>query len=568
LAFRSLGLHPSLLRGIEDLGFDQPTPIQRAAIPPALAGKDLLACAMTGSGKTAAFLLPILHQLAGGSRGTTRALILTPTRELAAQIFEDVGDLAAHTAVKAAAIYGGVGMGPQEQALRRGVDVLIATPGRLLDHLRQPYANLRGVQHVVLDEADRMLDMGFLPDVRRILGHLPRKRQTLFFSATMPPPIAALAQEMLHDPVRIDLERRTAPATQITQAVYPVPQVLKSSLLVALLRQGEIDDALVFTRTKHRADRVARFLAREGIRASRIHGDRSQGQRTEALRGFKDGKYQVLVATDIAARGIDVEELGHVVNFDVPRAPEDYVHRVGRTGRAQASGFAFTFVSPEEEEELGKIERAVGKKLPRVTATGFDYHAVPKPATSGRHEPALQSGKPSGAKRAMPAGGRTESRATSRARSDHPTRPRARADRAPARPTRTDHAQPRHARTDHAPARHARTDHAPARHARTDHAPARHARTDHAPARPARTDHAPARHARTDHAPARHARTDHAPARHARTDHAAPRHARADHATPSRPRVEPTADRSAPSPHGRRRRTREALGRAWRLVTG
>lgn len=375
MPFSGLKLHPDLLKGIKELGFTRPTPIQEAAIPPALAGRDVLACAMTGSGKTAAFLLPILHRLIDRPRGVTRALVLTPTRELAAQILEDLNDLAVHTPLTGAAVYGGVGMGPQEHAFRSGVDVLVATPGRLLDHFKSPYARLAGVEHLVLDEADRMLDMGFLPDIRRVLRHLPPKRQTLFFSATMPPPILALTRQMLHNPEAIQLDRRPAPAVGITQAVYPVPQELKSSLLLALLERGEMQEALVFTRTKHRANRLAEHLARHGIKAERIHGNRSQPQRTEALAGFKSGKYRVLVATDIAARGIDVVALGHVVNFDVPKAAEDYIHRVGRTARAEATGDAFTLVSPEEEGELRSIERALGKRLPRVTVPDFDYKA-------------------------------------------------------------------------------------------------------------------------------------------------------------------------------------------------
>jgi len=372
-----LKLHPDLLKGIRELGFTRPTPIQQAAIPPALSGRDVLACAMTGSGKTAAFLLPILHRLIDKPRGTTRALVLTPTRELAAQVLEDLNDLAVHTPITGAAVYGGVGMGPQEHAFRSGVDVLVATPGRLLDHFKAPYARLHGVEYLVLDEADRMLDMGFLPDIRRVLRHLPPRRQTLFFSATMPAPIQALTRELLRNPEAIQLDRKPAPAVGITQAVYPVPQELKSALLVRLLAGGEMQQALVFTRTKHRANRLAEHLARAGIKAERIHGNRSQPQRTEALAGFKGGRYRVLVATDIAARGIDVEALGHVVNFDVPTAAEDYIHRVGRTARAEATGDAFTLVSPEEEAELRSIERALGKRLPRVIVPDFDYKARP-----------------------------------------------------------------------------------------------------------------------------------------------------------------------------------------------
>src|SRR5881275_3058394 len=333
---------------------------------------------MTGSGKTAAFLLPILHHLIGKPRGKTRALVLTPTRELAAQILAALDAMAVHTPVTAAAIYGGVGMAPQEHAMRAGVDVLIATPGRLLDHLSSPYANLKNIEFLVLDEADRMLDMGFLPDIKRILKLVPAKRQTLLFSATMPPPIAALTKEMLHNPVMIDLGRRSAPAVGITQAIYPVKQDLKSGLLLALLERNEITQALVFTRTKHRANRLAEQLVKRGIKSERIHGNRSQGQRTAALAGFKAGQYRVLVATDNAARGIDIEALGHVVNFDVPQAPEDYIHRVGRTARAGEVGDAFTFVAPDEQDDLRAIEKAIGKRLPQITIPDFDYNARPE----------------------------------------------------------------------------------------------------------------------------------------------------------------------------------------------
>ena len=377
MPFSNFGLHPDLLRGVKEMGFTRPTPIQQDAIAPAMEGRDVLACAMTGSGKTAAFMLPILNRLLGKKRGVTRALVLTPTRELAAQIDEHTRALAVHTPLSSAAVFGGVGMGPQEHAFRTGVDVLIATPGRLLDHFRFPYAKLEGLEILVLDEADRMLDMGFLPDIRRVLKHLPARRQTLFFSATMPPPIVQLTREMLKNPFTVNLERAPAPAVGITQAVYPVPQNLKAPLFLELLRRGEIVNVLAFTRTKHRANRLADTLSRQGVHCERIHGNRSQLQRTQALAGFKAGKFRVLVATDIAARGIDVEALSHVLNFDVPHVPEDYIHRVGRTARAEMTGDAFTFVSPEEEADLRAIEKAIGKRLPRVTVPGFDYAKAP-----------------------------------------------------------------------------------------------------------------------------------------------------------------------------------------------
>jgi ATP-dependent RNA helicase RhlE len=395
--FTKLGLHPSLLQGLKDLGFSRPTPIQADAIPLALAGQDLLACAMTGSGKTAAFLLPILTKLVDKPRGTTRALVLTPTRELAAQIVEDLNDLAVHTPLTAAAVFGGVGMGPQEHAFRSGVDVIVGTPGRLLDHFRSPYAKIAGLQYLVLDEADRMLDMGFLPDIRRVLRHLPAKRQTLFFSATMPPPIAALSREMLKNPATINIERRSTPAVGITHAVYPVPQHLKPGLLLQLLNGSEMHDALVFTRTKHRANRLAKFLGEQGVKVERIHGNRSQAQRTEALAGFKSGKYRVLVATDIAARGIDVTALGHVVNFDVPLVPEDYIHRVGRTARAETTGSAFTLMAPEEEGSIRGIEKAINSRLPRVTLPDFDYQARAQAPPLDQRPP-----RPQGSRRPRP----------------------------------------------------------------------------------------------------------------------------------------------------------------------
>ncbi|MCC6317129.1 MAG: DEAD/DEAH box helicase [Gemmatimonadaceae bacterium] len=377
MSFASLQLHPALLQGLKELGFTKPTPIQGDAIPPAAGGRDVLACAMTGSGKTLAFLLPVLHRLLAQKRGVTRALVLTPTRELAAQVLEELNAVAVHSPLVGAAIFGGVGMGPQEHAFRSGVDVIVATPGRLLDHLRHPYASLAHVEYLVLDEADRMLDMGFLPDIRRVLKHVPSKRQTLFFSATMPAPIVELTREMLRDPATINLARKAAPAHGITQAVYPVPQELKSALLLELLTRDLMEQALVFTRTKHRANRLWEYLTKHGVAAARIHGNRSQAQRTLALAGFKDGTQRVLVATDIAARGIDVEALGHVVNFDVPLASEDYIHRVGRTARAELTGEAYTFVAPDEEGDLKAIERAVGKALPRVTLPDFDYAARP-----------------------------------------------------------------------------------------------------------------------------------------------------------------------------------------------
>jgi ATP-dependent RNA helicase RhlE len=377
MSFKNLGLDAPLLRGVSDLGFTAPTPIQRGAVPPALAGRDVIACAMTGSGKTAAFVLPLLQRLAGGPKGVTRALVLTPTRELAAQVEQSLRELGRHVPVRSVAVYGGVGQGPQQKALRSGVDVVVATPGRLLDHMGQGNTRFDRLEVLVLDEADRMLDMGFLPDVRRILSALPRRRQTLLFSATLPGPVVALSREFLSDPVRLDVERPSAPATGVEQTIMPVPQTAKPRLLLELLRRGEVETALVFTRTKHRANRLAAFLEKHGVACERIHGNRSQNQRQVALAAFKSGRLQVLVATDVAARGLDIEALPHVVNFDVPGQPEDYIHRVGRTARAGATGHAITFAAPEEGGELRAIERAVGRSLPKSRLEGFDYQAAP-----------------------------------------------------------------------------------------------------------------------------------------------------------------------------------------------
>ena len=376
--FEELGLHERLVHSVATCGFDVPTPIQKAAVPPALEGRDVLASAPTGTGKTAAFLLPVLQRmLSGRERRNARALILTPTRELAGQVEEQLRRLATRSGLRGAIIVGGVAMGPQVRQLRTGVDVIVATPGRLLDHLQQGNVRLGDVEVLVLDEADRMLDMGFLPAIRQVLAEVPAERQTLLFSATLPRPIVELARTLLRNPARVDLQPTTSAAAGIRQAAYPIAHEDKAGLLLHLLQGDAVGNALVFTRTKHRANRLQAFLVQHGVKAERIHGNRSQAQRTEALAGFKSGKYRVLVATDIAARGIDIEELGHVVNFDVPAVAEDYIHRVGRTARAEATGDAFTFVAPDEEEDLRRIERAVGKRLPRVTVPDFDYKAKP-----------------------------------------------------------------------------------------------------------------------------------------------------------------------------------------------
>ena len=386
-SFDQLNLQPALLRAIRELGFTEPTPVQAAAIPPALEGKDLLASAATGSGKSAAFGLPLIDALAQLPRGKTRALILAPTRELAAQIAEHLAALAKHTRVTVAAVFGGVSFGAQVAAFRRGTDIIVATPGRLLDHAGQGTARFDDIAYLVIDEADRMLDMGFLPTVRRILKMLPAKRQGFFFSATIPPPVATLAREMLRDPVRVDLTVPGAPAIGIAQTIYSVNQDRKGDLLLELLKQDNaIYSAIAFTRTKARANRLATLLAKNNVPSERIHGDRSQAQRTRALDDFKRGKYRVLVATDIAARGIDILELGHVVNFDVPLVPEDYIHRIGRTARAQATGDAITFVSREEEQFFAQIERKLGRSIDRAKTPDLTERA-PVPQSAERSGP-------------------------------------------------------------------------------------------------------------------------------------------------------------------------------------
>jgi ATP-dependent RNA helicase RhlE len=387
------------LRAVRDLGFTEPTPVQIDSIPAVLAGHDLLASASTGSGKSAAFGLPIVQSLMDAPRGKTRVLILAPTRELAAQIAEHLQAFARHTTVKVAAIFGGVGFGAQVTNFRRGTDIIVATPGRLLDHLSQGTASLDDVTTLVIDEADRMLDMGFLPDVKRVLKRVPNRKQTLFFSATIPPPIATLSKEILRDPVRVDLSPKTAPAIGITQTVYTIDTTRKTDLLAELLKDNAIYSAIVFTRTKSRANRLAAALEKHRIPSERIHGDRSQAQRTRALDDFKRGKFRILVATDIAARGLDIVELGHVINFDVPMVPEDYVHRVGRTARAKATGDAITFVAPEEEKYFAQIERALGRRLDRAKVPELPP-ATPGPARPAPYkDPRRAAPPPSHAKR-------------------------------------------------------------------------------------------------------------------------------------------------------------------------
>ncbi len=381
MTFDKFDLDKRLMKGIAAMGYERPTPIQDATIPLALKGRDLIGSAQTGTGKTAAFGLPILQRLLEGRRGTFRALILSPTRELAVQIDQSLKSYAKHTKLQVLAIYGGVSYGPQEERLKQGVDVIVATPGRLLDHIQRGRIKFKTLETLVLDEADRMLDMGFLPDINRILSYLPSERQTMMFSATMPSEIQALAGKMLLNPEHVQVGLRSSAAVGITHAVYPVSAHLKADLLLAILRETQSPSVLVFTRTKRRADRVEKLLAKSGKKIAVIHGDRTQKQRTAALDGFKQGKYQVLVATDIAARGLDVEAITHVINFDVPGTPEDYVHRIGRTARMAALGDAFTLVSPEEEMLMREVEQHLGHALPRVALRDFKYD-TPAPERS------------------------------------------------------------------------------------------------------------------------------------------------------------------------------------------
>ena len=375
MKFEELGLRPELLRAVGDAGYVAPTPIQARVVPAALDGQDLIACAQTGTGKTAAFLLPILQRLAGGRPSRRpRALVVTPTRELAAQIGEAALQYGRHLRVRSTVIFGGVGMEPQKRRLRGGPDLLVATPGRLLDHLGQRHVQLDGVETVVLDEADRMLDMGFLPAMRRILAALPATRQSLFFSATMPGEIEELIRRSTGSPTVVEVARRATPVAAVKQVVHPVAEGSKKDLLAALLERPDVRQALIFTRTRARANRLARRLERSGRQVAAVHGSKSQSARTRALAGFRAGRIDTLIATDVAARGIDVHGISHVINFDVPYVPEDYVHRIGRTARAGSSGHAVTLVTPAERLQLSAIERLVGASIPREPVAGF---AVP-----------------------------------------------------------------------------------------------------------------------------------------------------------------------------------------------
>ncbi len=397
MPFRSFGLDDRIHQAIKEAGYTEPTPIQTAAIPEILAGRDVIGIAQTGTGKTAAFVLPILTQLVNRARGNQRpgmrALIVAPTRELVVQIEENVRAYAKHLPLRMATVYGGVSERPQIAALRAGVELVVATPGRLIDLMEQRHTNFAGVEFLVLDEADRMLDMGFLPPIRTIVRALPAKRQTLLFSASFSREIEALTKEFQHSPKVIEIGRRANPADTVTQLVYEVRPHLKPALLQHLLGDPDFDTVLVFTRTKHGADRVARRLESSGIKVGTIHSNRSQNQRLRALKDFKSGAVRVLVATDVAARGIDVDGISHVVNYDFPMHSEDYVHRIGRTGRAHAVGDAISFITPEDQGPLRSLERFIGRGIVRKRADGFDYEAAAPPREENRRPP-QRSGAP------------------------------------------------------------------------------------------------------------------------------------------------------------------------------
>ncbi|NPV05928.1 MAG: DEAD/DEAH box helicase [Syntrophaceae bacterium] len=387
MSFKSFELHPQILAGVEALGYEEPTPIQTQCIPLILQGRDVMGMAQTGTGKTAAFGLPILQRLMSGPRRRVRALIIAPTRELAEQIHEAIGQLGRKTKVKSVTVYGGVKQNPQVRKLKEGAEIVVACPGRLLDLMDQGVIDLSHIEVLVLDEADRMFDMGFLPDVRRILSRIPAERQTLLFSATIPEEIRELARDILKDPVTVQVGE-AAPVSTVSHALYPVEQHLKTALLVKILERTDTDSVLVFTRTKDRATRVAKHLKKAGFPVTFLQGDLSQSQRQEAINGFRKGKYRILVATDIAARGLDISRISHVINYDMPDTVDAYIHRIGRTGRAERTGDAFTFVTREDRAFVWEIERVLGEQIERRTLEDFDYTAPPRPAGRdgrGRH---------------------------------------------------------------------------------------------------------------------------------------------------------------------------------------
>jgi ATP-dependent RNA helicase RhlE len=400
MPFKALHLSEPVLRGVQAAGYTDPTPIQLRAIPAVLGGGDLIGSAQTGTGKTAAFALPILTRLGRHLPGrNARVLVLEPTRELAAQVETAFRDFARFTDLRAVAIFGGVGYGYQRAELKRGVDIIVATPGRLMDYLKEGTISLRDISVLVLDEVDRMLDMGFLPVVKDIIGRCPRERQTLFFSATVPPEIAAVAAFALRNPTRIEVGVSRSVNQSVSHALYPISHDQKFELLLALLAKTDFDSVLIFSRTKHGADKIARKLKAANHSVAVLHANRSQNQRIEALAGFKSGKYELMVATDIAARGIDVAGVTHVINFDVPENPEDYVHRIGRTGRAQAVGDAFTLVTPENAADIRDIQRFIGQSIPELRLEGFDYRPITARAPQPRP---VQNGQARGTRAAQP----------------------------------------------------------------------------------------------------------------------------------------------------------------------
>lgn len=417
MSFDSLGLSADILRAVEEMGYRQPTPIQQQAVPVVLSGRDLMACAQTGTGKTAGFTLPLLQRLitttpaAKGGRRPVRALILTPTRELAAQVEENVRDYSRYLKIRSLVVFGGVSINPQMMKLRGGVDVLVATPGRLLDLAHQNAVDLSQVEILVLDEADRMLDMGFIHDIRRVLARLPAKRQNLLFSATFSNDIRALASTLLHNPASVEVAPRNAPSELVDQKVHFVDKKRKRELLSHLIGQGQWRQVLVFTRTKHGANHLAEQLNKDGISAMAIHGNKSQGARTRALEGFKQGSIRVLVATDIAARGLDIEQLPHVVNYELPNVPEDYVHRIGRTGRAECNGEALSLVCVDEHKLLRDIERLLKFEIQRMALPGYepDPSIQAEPIVNGRQNRGPRGGGNGGGGRAQPSANRAPS---------------------------------------------------------------------------------------------------------------------------------------------------------------
>ncbi|SJZ50660.1 ATP-dependent RNA helicase RhlE [Trichlorobacter thiogenes] len=440
MPFQQFSFHPKVVAGITALGYTTPTPIQAQAIPKIMAGHDLMGLAQTGTGKTAAFALPILHRLMQGPRKQVRALVIAPTRELAEQINDAILELGQQTRLKSITVYGGVNVNPQIEKLKNGVEIVVACPGRLLDHINQGTIDLTNLELLVLDEADQMFDMGFLPDIRRILKHLPSQRQTMLFSATMPTEIRGLAREILRDPATVQVDH-VAPAATVSHALYPVAQHLKTGLLMQLLKHTDTNSVLIFTRTKHRAKRVGEQLEKAGYTAASLQGNLSQNRRQAAMDGFRNGTYQILVATDIAARGIDVSQVSHVINYDIPDTSEAYIHRIGRTGRAARNGDAFTMITDEDTAMVKAIERTLGAAIERRTVEGFDYAVpaprkddefarpprpprnqpkakkpAPKPAAGQGTAPAAAGHKPAGSKPAAPAGGVRHPQRSSRPR--------------------------------------------------------------------------------------------------------------------------------------------------------